>query len=189
MGRWTLLRDIPFRVKLGAIAAALFLISHAPASAQENPEDDLREDYVVAVAKLPDDYVLPPGKEHLPRDVKVYVYPADEQAGEDPEKLTHEQRFRRKVVGREVVFQILNVIDTVQTIACLEQSDCYEMNPVFGRDPSAGKLIAMKALGGGIHAITTYWLSHSSERGTNVFQLMTIGVYSGVVFWNLQHAF
>ena len=153
MGRGTLLSDIRLRVKLGSIAAAFLLVWYAPASAQETTDDDdWGDDYEIAVAKLPDDYVLPPGKEHLPREVTVYVYPAEENVEEEPWPLTPRQRFRKKVFGREIVFQVLNAVDAIQTIACIENAECKKMNPIFGQDPSAGKVIAIKAIGGGFHA-------------------------------------
>ena len=55
----------------------------------------------------------------------------------------------------ETTYQVLNAVDLIQTVSCLEAGTCVEANPIFGKRPKASTLIAAKVGGGVVHYIVT----------------------------------
>src|SRR6476646_6589176 len=51
----------------------------------------------------------------------------------------------------ELSYLALSAIDTAQTVDCLRRNQCEEANPLFGKHPSSGKLIAAKLAFGAAH--------------------------------------
>ena len=96
---------------------------------------------------------------------------------------------RRRIARREVVYQVLNVVDAVQTISCLDRGVCHELNPLLGRDPSAGKVIAFKAASGGVHYLVTRLFESYAPEAVAPWQITTIGIQGGAVAWNMQFVF
>jgi Domain of unknown function (DUF5658) len=89
----------------------------------------------------------------------------------------------------EFAFQVLNFVDAVQTIDCLNRSICSEANPIMGRHPSTGRVILVKASAGVFHyAVTRYFLKKHPEW-VDEWLITTVVVQGGVVMWNLQHRF
>lgn len=96
---------------------------------------------------------------------------------------------RRDATRWEIVYLVLNVIDAAQTIDCLKRNVCQEANPLFGKNPSAGKLIGVKAAGGVVH-----WLLFSHFRKTNPqfarrFAQLSVVIQGGVVAANARFTF
>ena len=96
---------------------------------------------------------------------------------------------RRRTARREIAYQVLNVVDAVQTISCLERGVCHEMNPLLGRNPSSGRVLAFKAASGGVHYLVTRLLEAEAPGAVNGWQITTIAIQGGVVAWNMQFIF
>jgi hypothetical protein len=61
------------------------------------------------------------------------------------------QKTRSAAVKWEVGYLTLSAIDAAQTIDCLHRDACTEGNPIFGKHPSAAKLIGAKVGLGLLH--------------------------------------
>lgn len=167
--------------------AACVAIFASPANAQAH---DAPRDFLVASSELPSEYRLPRGNEAQAPAHASHIYPPNETLAQYEDfSAERERQFRKRIVTREVIFQILNVVDTVQTIDCLNRNVCHEMNPILGRNPSTHKLIGIKALSGGIHAIGTHLFKEFAPSGVDAFQITSLIVQSGAVVWNVQHSF
>jgi hypothetical protein len=64
----------------------------------------------------------------------------------------------------ELGYQALNILDTAETIDCLNRGICDEANPLFGRHPSSAKLIIAKALFGALHFVIVDRLANHNPR-------------------------
>jgi len=90
--------------------------------------------------------------------------------------------------NREIAYQVLNAVDTAETIDCLNQDVCHEANPLLGRNPSPGKLIAVKAGTGVAHYAVARFLRYRDPEAARLFQFLTIAIQGGVVAANLRFA-
>ena len=100
-----------------------------------------------------------------------------------------EALFRRRVARREIVYQVLNAVDAVQTISCLDRGVCHELNPLLGRNPSAGKVLAFKAASGGVYYLVTKLLQAEAPGAVGAWQITSIAIQGGAVAWNMQFVF
>ena len=90
---------------------------------------------------------------------------------------------------RQVAYHTLNAIDTIQTCHVLQSGKAYELNPIFGRNPDCGTLVAAKIGASILHQIIASELRKRDEHAAKLFQIMTIGVQGGVVAWNFTVVF
>lgn len=90
---------------------------------------------------------------------------------------------------RQIAFHTLNAIDTIQTCHVLQSGKGYELNPIFGRNPSCGTLVATKIGGSILHQIIASELRKHDEKAAELFQIISIGVQGGVVVWNFTVVF
>lgn len=95
----------------------------------------------------------------------------------------------KDVPDSEYVFQALNIIDGLQTIDCLKRDVCHEANPLLGRNPSTGKLVAVKVGTGVIHYLIARRLYERNPRAAHLFETISIGIQGGIVAANLRFAF
>lgn len=89
----------------------------------------------------------------------------------------------------EMVYLGLSVIDAVQTIDCLNRNVCYEMNPLYGRNPSTEKIIGIKVVGGVLHYLLVRELFKHDPKLTRGVQYVSIGIQGGVVAANMRFIF
>ena len=89
----------------------------------------------------------------------------------------------------EMVFLGLSAVDAIQTIDCLNRNVCYELNPVYGRNPSTEKIIGVKIVGGALHFLLVRELHERDPNLARVMQYVSIAVQGGVVAANLRFAF
>jgi len=83
----------------------------------------------------------------------------------------------------EVSWQALNVIDSVQTIKIAKNPDeFYERNFLYGRHPSVGRVVALKAGSAILHPIITHYLP---EDWRKYWLGVTIGLGAGCVVNNI----
>src|SRR5436853_2732514 len=89
----------------------------------------------------------------------------------------------------ELSYLALSVIDTAQTINCLNRNMCEEANPIFGKHPSPGKLIAAKLAFGAAHFAMFNHLNKKNPRGALRFAQGSVLVQGGVVALNARFSF
>ena len=64
-----------------------------------------------------------------------------------------------------------------------------ELNPLLGKHPSTGKLLAFKAAGGLLHYVGTRYLRRHHPEQVNTFQIASVAIMGGVVAWNARLMF
>ena len=91
--------------------------------------------------------------------------------------------------NREIAYQALNAVDVVQTCHIIGSGKGYELNPIFGKHPSCGKLIGVKLAGGVLHYIIADHLRDRDPHAAKIFQIVTLVVQGGVVAANFRLVF
>lgn len=89
----------------------------------------------------------------------------------------------------EMVYFALSAIDAAQTIDCLNRNVCYEVNPIYGRNPSTEKIIGIKVVGGAFHYLLVREVYKRDPKLARTIQYITIGIQGGIVAANLRFAF
>jgi hypothetical protein len=90
---------------------------------------------------------------------------------------------------RQVMFHTLNAIDTIQTCHILQSGKGHELNPVFGRNPDCGTIVAAKIGGSILQQIIASELRKHDEKAARLFQIISIGMQGSVVTWNFTVVF
>jgi hypothetical protein len=73
-------------------------------------------------------------------------------------------RMRRIALRWETAYLTMSAIDAVQTIHGIKSKDARELNPIFGKNPSATKILLLKGAMGAAHYLTSrYTLAKKSE--------------------------
>lgn len=71
---------------------------------------------------------------------------------EQPSYRIEQSATAKAAMRTEYVFLGLSAIDAVETIAILGHcKDCVEGNPIIGKHPGVGKIVAFKLVGGAVH--------------------------------------
>jgi hypothetical protein len=83
----------------------------------------------------------------------------------EPASEWHAQDTQSAALKWELGFLALSALDTAQTIECLHRDVCEEVNPLFGKHPSAKMLILAK-LGGGLAHFAAF--SYLNDRDPKV---------------------
>lgn len=164
-----------FRLSPGTTSSPVGEDEHAPIAESGNAAGDPSSDPI-------------PNSDTTPTRDNNHV---TNQSHHDPSIIDHDmKRVRWKdVKSFEIAFQILNAVDGIETVYCLRRTTCSEGNPIIGRHPPAGRVIAVKAAAGVIHyAITRHLFKHRPEWIKN-WAVTTVVLQGGVVLWNLQHCF
>jgi hypothetical protein len=89
----------------------------------------------------------------------------------------------------EIAFQALNAADFAVTAHCLRRDICHELNPLLGRHPSTGKLLAVKIGTGAVHYLVARRLARTDPGAARVFEIVSIVVQGGVVAANARILF
>ncbi len=90
---------------------------------------------------------------------------------------------------REIAFQALNAADAAQTCHIVGTGRGVELNPLLGRHPSCGKVIAFKAGVGVLHYLLADYFRDRDPRAARIFQIATIAIQGGVVTANMRLVF
>ncbi|MEK7601973.1 MAG: hypothetical protein AAB472_00575 [Patescibacteria group bacterium] len=126
------------------------------------------------------DYSLQPGNENQVGEATV---PTTET---QPLKVKHKEPSWKEIKRLEIIYQVLNAIDAVQTVHCLSMSTCHEANPLLGRHPSTFKLIAIKAGGGALHYLAMRRTFKQNPRTARLAEYISIGFQGAVVGANMR---
>ena len=93
-------------------------------------------------------------------------------------------------VKKEIVYQVLNVVDFALTEDLLDEPMMKEQNFFIGSDPTDSELIAYAVGFGTIHwALTDYFINYDTEEGVQFWQNFSILLKAGAIGWNLQYKF
>jgi hypothetical protein len=93
------------------------------------------------------------------------------------------------VMKWEVGYLALSAIDTAQTIDCLDRGECKEGNPLFGKHPRAGRLIAAKVIFGAAHFALVRHLNERNPHAALRFVQGSVLMQGGIVALNARFAF
>lgn len=118
-----------------------------------------------------------------------FVLPTDAKNDDRAPISERIHRENRRIVQRELVYQAFNVIDAVQTIGCVQRTDCREMNPILGERPSVRRIVGFKLATGAGHYLVTHLLRQHAPRSVGSWQVSTMVVQGGAVAWNLRYSF
>jgi hypothetical protein len=118
--------------------------------------------------------------------VALSVSAASPALAEAPSDLN---KTRNAAVQWEIAYLGLSAIDAAQTISCLRREVCHEGNPLFGKHPSTGKLIAAKVGLGLAHvALFKYVYDRSPKTALRAAQI-SAGLQGGVILLNARFGF
>ena len=117
--------------------------------------------------------------------------PPDEQApatalSAEERHLAKIERFNGKL---EVVFQLANALDAIETISCSHKAGCSEANPLFGIKPSTAKVLGIKAAVAGLHYYIYKKRNHIEPKGIRFFEIVSTVVYAAVAGVNVSRTF
>lgn len=90
---------------------------------------------------------------------------------------------------RQIAFHTLNAVDVIQTCHVLQSGKGYELNPIFGRNPDCGTLVAAKIGGSILQQIIATELRKRDEKAAKLFQIIGVGIQGSVVAWNFTVVF
>lgn len=89
----------------------------------------------------------------------------------------------------EVVYQILGVIDTAETLYFLHHDTAKELNPILGSHPTTEKVIAFKAITGVFHYALARKIYEYDSEYAKYFEYSSMAVQGSVVTLNLRFLF
>jgi hypothetical protein len=99
------------------------------------------------------------------------------------------EEYRRNATRWEMAFVGLSVIDTLQTAECINRGRCDEGNPIYGRHPSVGKLVAIKAAGVAAHYGIFRYLNARNPINSRSWAIGAAVVTGGAVALNARFMF
>lgn len=111
--------------------------------------------------------------------------PALAQSTDDAERY----RIERVAQRTELVYLGLSAADLALTLNCLDKRTCVEDNPIYGQHPKAGRLIAVKLIGGAIHYTMFRIALHENPRFALRMAQVSVGVQGGITALNVRFAF
>lgn len=89
----------------------------------------------------------------------------------------------------EITYQALNAVDLIQTASCLKAHTCVESNPIYGKHPKVGTIVAGKVASGLIHYfITKEMIKEYGEDSepVRIWLYSTIALQESVVALNFR---
>jgi hypothetical protein len=95
----------------------------------------------------------------------------------------------KQAKSREIMFQVLNVVDFIQTARCLSHNECTEQNPLIGRKPSIARLAAFKVTSGVLHFGVTRFMLKDTPQMMNIWLNASLAIQGGAVVYNLNTVF
>ena len=98
-------------------------------------------------------------------------------------------RIRRQANQWEAAYLTLSAVDVLQTCDALSRGVARESNPLFGKNPKCGKLVAAKAILGGLHFLLFDALRDRSPRAARLGAQLSVGIQGAVVGLNVRYLF
>jgi len=106
----------------------------------------------------------------------------------DPARAKRE-RIARSATRWEYAYLALSAIDAAQTCDALGRGVAFEGNPLIGKNPACGKVIAIKAVGGALHYLLFRHLRNRDPRAARLMAQISTTAQGAVVGLNLRYTF
>lgn len=100
-----------------------------------------------------------------------------------------DEDIRKDAQRWEIAFLALSAIDAAQTCDALGRGIGYELNPILGKHPSCGEVIAFKAATGAIHYFLFRRQLERNPKNARLMAQISTGVQGVVVGLNFRHTF
>lgn len=174
--------------KLAAAGIALTLTIAAPAEATAQPvqEDSRAADSMAQQPQLmPISYSLNP-------DINMAAVSVPSRASKLASANVEAMRLRRmqaEALRWEIAYLTLSALDAAQTIDCVGRGACTELNPLFGKRPSATKIILAKTIGGALHFWAFSRLNKNNPKMALRGAQISAGLQGAVLVLNARVAF
>lgn len=170
------------RVQLFLRAGVVTALSLAYASAA-SAEALLPIQYTLAAAvpEVPD--IVVTGRRWEPPKTAVVKWEANKRPAA---KKSLRNSTKAAALRWEMTYLALSAIDTAQTIECLKRGICQEANPLFGKNPSATKLVLAKVGAGLVHFYAFQHTNNRSPKTALRFAQISAGVQGSVVLLNAR---
>ena len=97
-------------------------------------------------------------------------------------------RLRKGNKTMEIAFHVLSVVEVVQTLGMAGKNGRREGNPLFGPRPNPAVFIGAKAAWSGLHYLM-YLGRRDNPKEARQFELLSLGMQSGFVMWNMKAMF
>lgn len=91
------------------------------------------------------------------------------------------KRMQKVAHNWELAFLGMSALDTVQTVATVSNGDAREYNPLLGRKPSAGKVLAYMALRSGLHYSLFRYANARNPNTARKAAMASFVIQSGIV--------
>lgn len=89
----------------------------------------------------------------------------------------------------EYAYLALSAVDAVQTCDFLASGRAYELNPILGKHPKCGEVVAFKVGMGAIHYAGYRYLRDRDPKLARLLAQVSAGMQGGVVVLNLRFVF
>jgi hypothetical protein len=99
---------------------------------------------------------------------------------------TEFRRMQKLAARWEAAYLAMSAVDAVQTISAIESGKATELNPLFGKRPSAGKVIGLKAALGAVHYFAFNKLNAKNPNKARQAALISFGMQTAVAGANMR---
>lgn len=96
---------------------------------------------------------------------------------------------RSKAMKWEMAFLALSAVDAAQTISCVNRDVCEEINPLYGKSPSTGRVLLLKGGLGVAHFLLFQELNRRNPKTALRAAQFSAAVQGAVVLLNVRTAF
>lgn len=104
-------------------------------------------------------------------------------------KLAERLRITRQANRWEAAYLAFNAVDVIQTCDILSRGVAKETNPIVGKNPSCGKLIAYKGAMSGVQYLLYRQILRRSPKAARLTAQLSTGLQGAVVGLNLRYTF
>ena len=114
--------------------------------------------------------------------------PTSELGQVDP-AVAERLRLTRSANRWEAAYLTLSAIDAAQTCDALSRGVGSEGNPLLGKNPSCGKVVAFKAIMGGLHYLLFDHIRDRDPKGARLGAQISVVAQGAMVGLNLRYTF
>lgn len=121
--------------------------------------------------------------------ITLFAAPASARPWQPPAGGHTAEEYRRNAEHWELAYLALSAVDVAQTAECINRGRCAEGNPLYGRHPKVGRLVAIRAAVDVAHYGIFKYLNDRNPIDARSFAIGSAVVQGGVVALNLRYAF
>lgn len=89
----------------------------------------------------------------------------------------------------EMGYLALSALDGVATLNCLKKAVCEEVNPLFGKRPTAARMLLTKAGLGAVHFLTIKAINRRNPRLALRTAQVSAGLQGAIIMFNARAGF